>query len=731
MIVPTQYWLGDVALAYTRIKWVLAYRGTQYIPVVFYQPTSMYEELSALPRDVAGVTLKVSYQGKDGASVTEIKGVQIVKIEKVATSEEPDGCRVTIADRRFRLQAEIMPQNWNMLYQGRYLRGSALGAVDPYDVENALRDLILEEAPFDGHTRGDWDDFAHESPFPASGPTIPDDQAYGGQPLASGLQKVMDWWGFDLLVDTDGEFYFDTRYAKPGAEDEGLNIIKQYYDNFEWIDTAPDVSNAVKNGLLPKKIKVPFQERHTLQVPYENPVPESFKKTEVLGQPRRGLSSFAELKLIPVYQTLGRFFDYENLGIMYGVKLSQKPRKNFMSSTMEGTELYHGVGTKAGVERQKDFTLSLIIQASERTHYAIVNGGKDPSLAAAWSDFALGAVGPDGTVEPRGAIGDWTEFYDKLPERDRLFTNRAPAGTHVARLAIVKTHTFKDIFRQTKEVKDRIEAAGYPTTEGRPKWSKTRTMAEAAPFNVSWAAKESGVIALSLDKLAAEPGSEAIMGTPVTVKTLLDNSGTLAGINKLYRAMKADVVNSREALVFNTDYKMWIYVTATRNFPNTEDKYWIETIDGDPDGDLDEMTLDVDPRYFAYRDFVNHTQAPGLAKHLHEEARPNSANGFDGYGKILNRATIEARAKARAELTLAALKEPAAWSHEFLNINVITSEIKKLTGAIDSVLLDINGKVVKGEITMGRRSSDINRREESIMRAIRQTKKLGGKRMGG
>lgn len=726
--VGTEYWLGSVPLAYTRIKWPMAYRGTQHVPCVFYQPTEMFDLIDALPRNEAGVTLKVICQGENGPYEQQIKGVQIVSVEKLVERDEADGCRVIIADRRWRLEEEIMQQSWSLLYQGQYLEGTAKSLRKAYRLDVALQEHLIGQYPFAGYMANGWDTAI--KPRGDFNYLVPNDLLYAGKPMAPTLQKLLEWWGVDLSVDIDGNFYLATRLSGPTGDDDGLEIVKQYFKEWEWIDTEPEVNKKRSDGRLPKKIKIPFWERHTLQVPYGNIVDTKKPSTGGGGGGGDVPKPPHDLELVPAYKVGGRFLNYENLQTAYGVSLTDKPREFFLSPTMIGTKLYHGAVDSTDIEQGKKFTLTQIIAESERVYYGIVHT-KNNTQKSAWTDFALGVVSGDGVIQPRDAIGNWTELYEKINPKPGIVTG----NVLIENVPIARVHTFLDQYDAQGKLKDTFEPfVDKPISLAdlgldRPAWEQKRSLAEAAPFNVTWAAKEVGIIKLSLDKRRAKPGSDAIIGTPESVGFIGTRVNLREKLQKSYKqkykALNLKMQQHRDDMIFPVDYSMWIYVAATRNFPNNKDKFWVETVDGVQDGDVEEMWLEADMRTFAYRDFVNKTPAVGLQNHTEEKKRPN---GNDGYGKVLNRGELKRTAQMRGDLALMALLEPAAWTHEFLNFTVV-AKFKKMKGAMDSIVLDINGKVVKAELAMGTRSNDQARRQEAMSRAIRQVQEIAGKKL--
>ena len=746
MSIGTQYFLGEVPLAYTRIKWPMLYRGTAYVPVVFWQPTFMYEKLKDLTKGEDGVTLTVRCQGKaEGAYQESIQGVQVIKVEKIARKGRADGCRVEIADRRWRLQGEIMGQSWSMIYQGRFLDDTAKSRTKPYRLDEALQRHIFNEYPFKGHLRADWKD-----PIKPRGDfdfLIPNDLLFAGQPMVPTLQKLLEAWGIDLSVDLDGDFYLANRLGGK-TSDPGLAEINGKFDQFEWVDTDPEVRGfrQKKDARLPKVFKIPFWERHTLQVPHGEFDSLGRQTTNPMPIDEHGLA------LIEAYKGLGRFWSYEKLLLVYNKSpalIGDQPRQKFMQPNLKGTPLYVAERGIDQDEREIRFTLAMSIQESVRKYYAIIDR-EDESQKVAWTEFALGAISGDGVVQPRDAVGDWTELFDKVvkptlaqAQTDEKYVQIMDGAIP---MPIVDVHTKNSTFRGSARLNP-ADFLGTIKKAGQrfigliwPKISITRDQAEAAPFNVGWAAKDIGVIQLELDRRRVKPGSDAIIGIPQSLPEInapnpaatekaRDNDAVRerrkAVFDAKYRRLGLRVRQLRQDMIYPIDYKFFIYVVATRQVPNNRDKFWVETINGFATGDLEEMWLDADPRMHAYRDFVDYSKTGRPELSTIELLRPN---GNDLLGKILNRREVRRRAQARADLMILKLAEPHSWSHKFLNFPLVR-QIAKLKGAIDTITLDIAGMVVKGELSTGTRANTAAVVEESTMRSVRQVQEMGGKKL--
>ena len=420
-----------------------------------------------------------------------------------------------------------------------------------------------------------------------------------------------------------------------------------------------------------------------------------------------------------------------------------------MQPNLKGTPLYvleNGIDT---TEKEIRFTLAMSIQESVRKYYAIIDR-EDESQKVAWTDFALGAVSGDGVIQPRDAVGDWTELYDKIvrPTKRQAATDEKYVqfmGGSIP-IPIADVHTRNAVFNGPakinpadfletfKDVSRRIVGVIYPEIQIK------RNQSEAAPFNVRWGAKDIGVIELELDRRRLKPGSDAIIGIPQTlpsinapnplaIKQRGDNDDVRtrrqAVFDAKYKKLGLRVRQLRQDLVFSIDYRFFVYIVATRNTPNDRDKFWVETVSGFPAGDLKEMWLDADPRMPAYRSFVDYSKTGRAEIATIELRRPN---GIDQFGKILNRREIRRRAQARADLMILKLAEPHSWSHKFLNFPLVR-QIAKLKGAIDTITLDIAGMVVKAELTPGTRANTAAVVEESTMRSVRQVQEMGGKKL--
>lgn len=746
----TGYWLNGIPLWYCRLHWPSHYRGTQHVPVTFYQPASMYSVLAPL-KDVGegGVTLRFkSNKIGEGARDVMIYGVQVLEVELEESGDTPVGCRVVIADRRWRLGLYIMEQNWSVLYQGRFLEGTAKDKLTPYTLDEAM-EILSKQPPFKGYMAEGWAAQLKAASRNGAKLYLPDDQLFAGQNLVTTLQKMLEWWSFDLSVNRKGKFYFADRHPGSG-DDQGLAKLKAISKALEWVDYAPPIDTNIAKAGLPKNVKVPFWEDHNLLVPKRGvQIPEGATgSTNELT--KSGPDVEHGLEAVNVYKALASWYEFRNLVLIYGFTysvLDEEVRKYLERDRWQGTRFDV---TRANSENQKEklFSMWHAFTENERVAFALVHEDKDaPQKRGAWANFELGVRSSDGVMHARRIIGDWTELPEKITfdwKNIEKIRRGRPTRIELSNpLAIPRRSTATFTGKRAPEaIGGHITVRGESIFVGReldgPE-DEEYDFGQFAPFEPVWQQDKLGVFKLEIDKRRLHAGSDAQVGIPENVFDVLmvsniDGSipGKIGGddpdTRDDYRRKIVEEANlkaeaQRSFIVWDLDYIFWVFINARRMAPNTKDKFWVEEVQGIPDGDVDELWLEADSRYAAIRDYVDYANAENTEA-TKEKSRPN---GNDGYGKILNRDFVQSEAVRRAINAILELIEPRAFSHEFLAYDVpLDVELK---GALQSFMIKADGKVIVGEVSVGTISSERARRDEATLRAANQKAELDGKQV--
>lgn len=721
MIEASGYWVNGLPLWKTRLYWPALYRGCQYVECKIWQPADNFRWLKTLPRSEEGVTLLIKSATADGSRRQQLfKGVQVVDV----IEHKPkgiDGCQLILADRRWRLQFYIMGENWSLKYQGNYLAGTAKTKLTPYTLKEAM-EIITSQAPFAGYMRKGWSSAFNRVP----GAYIPDDLLYSGQNLTKMLEKILDYWGFDLSVDEDGNFYFADRGVS-ATGDPGIAKIRAAYNALEWVRDYPSLNPARVRGDKPKKFYIYFFEDHNLAVPY---LPDPDARSTGIGSPgtAHGLVLRAAYKSLQGYYLWADLleawgFDFDTIGL--------EPRRLLHSPHWYGTQLWLDEKVTQA-ERERRFAIYMAVQECERAIYAIVHEDLERK-AGAWTDMELGVRDASGILFARKAVGDWSELYDEITPPAKAFDVSGGLGrlwVTKADIPLVEIHSSSIVV--TGKAVPPVGGSPFEKAGQKQRLSEHRDLADAAPFTVDWKQQSNGIIELGLDKRRVKPGSDALIGTPQEPVPLLsidrpNGPGNIGKVkDKLYQKYLQNenlrVRQKREDLRWNMNYQFWIFVNARRQIPNSRDKFWREEVSAFGDGTIEYMELEADTRITCQRDWVDYI-TPDIDGTV-EKSRPN---GPDRLGKCLNRPQLRAEAFRRARLEIIRMTEPNAWSHEFLAYDKIPS--LTLEGSLDSVMIKCDGWLIRGELAVGRRSSDMAQRDEATMRAATQIADMAGKRL--
>lgn len=716
MIEPSGYWLDGVPLWRTRMVWPGNYRGCAFVPCKFWQPHAMFQQLKGLKdKGEAGVTLRFKSAKIGGGHREQVfKGVQVADV--VEQKQGIDGCIVVLADRRWRLQFYVMGENWNILYQGQYLQGTAKARLVPYKLKEALEILAVQK-PFIGYMRSDWRTPLNRLPDDAY---VPDDLLFAGQNLTKMLEKMLDHWGFDLSVDTEGKFYFADRGVS-NTGDPGLAKVRGLYTGLEWVRDYPSINPARARGDLPKYIHVLFHEDHNLAVPHQNDIP--FTSSAGSGGTTHGLVTRQVFKL------LGGYYYWDEALRVYGYSpnnIGLGPRQLLHSPNWYGTELYV---KNSFPDAEKRFTLYIAVTESERYLYAVTHARLNDGFAGAWANIEMGWRDASGILFARKAVGDWTELFDKIVPPAAAYDASGGLGQNwvtKAPVPLVEVHS-----ATTKIVGNAEPRVGEITPSRRAILSVTRNAADAAPFNPAWKQRENGIFALELDKRRVKVGSDALIGRPQFVPVLnveRPNGPGFVGkakqstYQKYLETLGLRIRQKREDLVWDMDYTFWIIVNARRMYPNSKARFWTEKVKAFSSGTVDHIELEADDRVVCRRDYVDYI-TPNVAGTT-EKNRPN---GNDGYGRCLNKEQLRAEAFRRARLKIIELTEPLPWSHDFLAYDKLPD--LTLDGSMDSASIKVDGWLIRGELAMGRRASEMAQRDEAMIRATNQGAEVAGKRL--
>lgn len=763
---------GTIDMWLTSLNWPI-YRGAKHVPVTVYQPGEMYEVLADLKYSELGHSLDVTCNGPGGQPYNiRIHGVFVIDVQKIHDGE--DGVRVVFADRRYLLNHRVMDESWGILFQGKYLAETAQNSVTAWKLADALEKFILPDFPFKDFTRQDW-----REPFDKTGldMRIPNDILSAGKAFAPALDALLDYWGFDLAVDTEGQFYFADRIEDARGQREtsanvggGFAWIRDHTGEMEWILREPDFSGAETRfqAMTPEKFKVKFWEDHTLQVPFGGKVEvveRTISSSTLEGRKLATATGQHGLQLRQVYEALGGFYTYKNMLRAYGEdprKIGDQPRRVFNKPNMADTKLATGKGTTSSAEQEIRFTIQEVIRASERTLYAITHKGGG-GFPAAWTSMKLGKLSVSGNIDPQKVVGDWTEIFRKVvghafPQLPELIPAPIgailPSGPVRGPIWQAVLDYFRNVGKRSDEWKEGsrvstlkiplaiiytvsrlFDGADTPTIleeeadleeVGQPAFAvEKRRMDEASALGVKWKAAPAAIVELTSDQRRVKGRSDTVIGVPLNIPVLIIKNIAAAdtkasGFKRFVARNQLKGASQIEDMAWDLLYTFWIKLTARRNAPNSDKKFWIEEVSGPDGAGGPEMEMEADPATPARRAEVDY-----IRQRVSETQERNRPNGNDGFGKILNRKEVEEEAERRVRNKIAEMTADAAFSHDFMNIEILAR--RTLMGALDSFMLKLSGSVVFAEMNTGVRGQEETRRSEAERRSLQTEAEVQGK----
>lgn len=732
---PTQYFLGEVPLWYTKIDYPVLRRGVQPVEVTFFQPTDAYAELRQLVGNDP-VTLRVVESDRGGGRrETEIKGL-IVKDVQFMAFNRVDGCRVILSDIRELIDLEgPWVHDINLLENGVLVPGTFSPAAAGEDATGRAHTLLSfwtevlqSEAPFESNMSGTA--FAQLD----ADLLIPYDSYRSGGLRSEVLQQLLEYWQYDLALSVDGEFYLASR------DGSDFGAIQQLGEgDWEWADEEPNFVYPANPHLRAKKYIVPFYERHTMQAWHH--LFYFFSETDASAQDPR-----PALFLRQVYPGMNEFWELEELFAVFGLaeptdQQLEDATTRFTNYLMDGTvldrtrwmeryEAANGVtqGSREWDDEQ-DRLLALIdaIKKGARRMFQLVSEpAVAPSIAAelggTWLDVELGRMRPDGTKVAARTFGPAGAVFERIEPRVlRDFTNEEfVAGYMPVARNLRGGVTFRD-GKVAKVTWDEVTGEGFDDRGNLIDlpWR----LGSANPITPSWQDKEARIIRLGA--LREHVGEHAViyMGTMSEIPGSEDYNFTAGGGTKEQReaiqeAGLDDIAVPealRNGIVWEQGYPFYIFVTAKRNFPQSLEKFWTVEVDGFEDAEQDEIVMLPDDHVEMRRNFVDVTGVMGADYEPLE----------DNLGKPMNEVQVDAQAERRVRTIKSIASMPAPTQHTFYNPQQL--RLMRLRGPLDQVVLRIRGVRVECEVSIGARGEEAIRRMEAELQRNRMRTEFYGK----
>lgn len=548
--------LGGIQIDDADFSWPL-YTGGNIEPVVITVDAFRTGEFELLPYIT---TLEITASAEDGTinpamETLLIEGVRVIEIRRLNDL----ATEIYLGGARIDLARRVFPSDFMMRWRDGYL----FGTYEP-TFERAVRALaeIVPElqavlAP-DAFTEVQSDDF-----------DLPDGIIRAGDILLTGLEAMASLVGTTVSEGSDGLI----RFPKPD------NTTEFPVSAYSWVDGMEpswQVQARIKRG-LPRTIRVYYPERHQLVLKkYDPPATSTVTPLDVDFEQVYGFNDG--------YGTLEELLAH--YGFASDAISEERIAEMFTSENFEGT----------GIERDGSAEADDIIRAIKlhfnQTFRVIYpdNFGR----RGGWTDMTPGRLKfiTDKDGESRWAIdpqaspieAEWVAWYDTL-------VDPTPGDTNVLYGCIV--------------------ARGHRTYNN-------GTIIPSAPFDINFVPGQDDVFRVTYnqkeDNVAAAFLGRILRDDLLTVTGSGSEDDTGNHVEHEFDLYIPELTDLR----FQPDYDASFYFVATRQLPNTQERWTAIDIEGFPDGDVDLQEIEVGHDLFAIYGEGEFDNAQPLPKNIAE-----------------------------------------------------------------------------------------------------------------
>ena len=531
--------LGGIQIDDADFGWSL-YTGAAIDPVVITVDAYRTGEFELLPYIT---TLAITASGQDGTvdpamETVLIDGVRVIEVRKLNDL----ATEIYLGDVRVDLARRVFPADFMMRWRDGYLFGTYeqtfAGAVQ------YLAELIPELA---AALAGDAFDELQGADF-----ELPNDVVQAGTLLLPGLEALAGLVGTTISVGSDGLIRF------PKADNDSAFPVAAY----SWVDDmSPSwaVQSRTKRG-LPAKIRAYYPERHQLVIGLNNPSATSTGDSP-LDIDLEWVYGFGE-----GYGTLDELLVY--YGFEAGVLSEEQIAEHFTSANFEGTAVERDGSSEA------DDIVSIIKRDWRQTLRLLYRSGF--GRRGGWTDIVPGRLkyitDKDGdsrfAIDPSASPveAEWVQWHDTLVDPNPGDTN--------------------DLYGC-------IIARGHV---------KEGTVVPPAPFTIEPVGGHDDVYRLRYNQ-KEENTSAAFIGR-------LKNGGNSHLITVTGSGAEDDTGNHVEhsfglyiqelsELRLEKNVELRVYFVATRQLPNTFERWTPVDVEGFADADVELQEIEVGSELFA------------------------------------------------------------------------------------------------------------------------------------
>lgn len=632
--------LGGVQVDDADFAWPL-YTGSAISPVVITIDAFRSGEFELLPYIT---TLNITASGEDGTNSPTLIPLAIEGVRIIEIRKLNDvAAEVYLGDVRVDLARRVFPSDFMMRWRDGYLDGTN-------------KPTFQQAVEFVASLVPELQDALANDAFAEVGGTeysLPDGILKSGLLLLPALEEMASTVGTTISVGFDGKIRF------PKADSSSTVPI----DAYSWVDDMRptwEVLSRVKRG-LPKTIRCYYPERHQLILE--------------LADPRSTDSTFAHtVEFEWVYGFGEGYGSLSELLTYYG----------FGSSSLSEAEIADKINTAnfegTAIERDGSAEADDIITVIKRDWRKVARIVYPSSFGrrGGWSDLVPGRLkqvtdkdgktrwAPDPESSPVEA--EWVQWYD---------TPVPPAGG------------------STWTLYGAMVARGHRTNE---------TDIPFAPFNVDFVPGQDDILRFTYNQ-QEENTAAAWIGRIASSDFLrITRAGSEDDTGNHVEHSFDMYIPELSDLRFREAFDMRVYIVATRQTPNTYERWTAIDVAGFPDGDVDVQELEVGPELHAlYEVLAIDTGAPPL-----------------------NRAELEEDAERRARI----MKEDMAARLEGVGVAQGVEFVQDYVyphGPVNMMSIEVDDStVVFTRVVVGNRDSAQARWDRSQKRRASKRREVGG-----
>lgn len=663
------------------MDWPL-YRGVAAFEIRVPLSLAKYVELKQAFRAARGVvTMRVRCTDGAGLEATghevEIKGVRVMELVKASDLT----CFMKLADARVELGQFVSVSNLNLKFKDGYVDGTRVDTM-----LDALRVVVRRALHL----------FAPDAFEQVPVRAVPDDLLTAGAAKVHTLEYLLSRFGVDLTCGLDGLLRFVGR-----GDLTGDRPLKQAY--MPWLrGKVPGWTTEKRDRFrLPRKLRFYYKKRHMLLVPIRGYVSG--------GVVDNGAGGALSIEAEQVY-----IDDDNDKAVLTQDELLTKYAPNAVGTVTDGLigkvimsdNLDYPDGSKSPISRDGSAQrnkLARILKRDWRRLFRIVYSG-DRGRWGGWTDMRIGMFAPPVTVDTRQVVNPPGAPVGggQLPQAIGFTSDNVIEGGVRGEWCEFLTTIYGG---GPKSIIGHSIITNYERIPPLP------TM----PFSGVWENEAEGIVRLGQNPLP--DGNVAMPGritNPDAMKVGFSKDPVVVDGDKVIYSRWQCRVPTWDKATISVDETAYLIIVATRRWPNNEEQFRVYEMDAFPDGNVPFQEFEV-PELPALYDFVD------LFGDI--DGREHPPQG-DSFGQQLNDMICMDDAATRRDVYM------EYQSRQFEGEGVaagLRGLNESVGGAIDQIILNIDGTVITTTIRCGNLSTQDERLERARTRRESRSAEAGGK----